>query len=214
VGALQSTASAALVVDDFESYAADQVIASSASSTPWLRFGVAIADQLVAVGTPDRVITGTRSGAIPFSWSDGNNASVRRNYGAATDLSAYDAAAIDLRTEEAATSAVVKLAFTDGATTYQSVVGQPLTGAVKNFVFPINGVAVELVDGPFATLADVMKNVRSIGVRFENGVGRGAETVVLDNFTMTSVPEPAGVGLVAVGAGVVAGRRRRRCSVE
>jgi hypothetical protein len=223
LGGMQSQASAALVIDNFEGYTAGQVIANGAASTPWNRSGTAINDQLYATNNASRLISGNISGQITLYWSNGTSANVRRNYAAdpGQDFRNYATAQIDVRSMNATSATVVKLSIesnvlaSDGTReTFgtATALAQPLAGnsAIQTLTFNLN--SNDLVytgTGTPGTLEAALANVRSIGVRFEVPAKGTNETVVLDNFILNApIPEPTSLGLIGLG-GLALCRRSR-----
>ena len=203
------SADAALVIDDFESYDDGAIVADTASSQPWLRNGNAVADDLIATENVARVINGQVSAQIPLNWNNGTSAQIRRNFGtlAPVDLSGYDEAVIKVRSTNASSTADIKLVISDGSTIYQSVTGYTVTGSVQTLTFDINTSALTLASGS-GSLASVMDSVVAIGFRFGNTLNAAGDTMIVDDFVLNPIPEPATLGLLATG-GLLLGRRRR-----
>lgn len=212
IASVSSQASAALVIDDFNSYANFQGLGTSTSSTPYLRFGNAVADAFTATTNPSFVIDGAASGRIPLSYAAGaTNASVRRNYAAdPQDFSSFDFLTVKIKSTNAATTANVRLSFTNGSAIYQSVASQAVTGTATTYTFNLNPTDMASV-GAAGTFDSTLAGVTAIGFRFENTTGSASETMVIDDIILdnVSVPEPTSLGMLGLaGAGLLARRRK------
>ena len=214
-GLAASSASAALVVDNFESYTPGQAIGSSATSTPWLRFG-AVADNFFASNNSTSLLDGALSGRIPVAIATGaTSATLRRNFVTATDLSASLNGTATVLTESLAATptTTVQLSVSDGTTTYLSTVGLAETATAQTLTFSLAPAAFTVAAGstPFAT---VLATASSIGFRVASTATAASETLAFDDFTLndatTGTPEPAAAGVLCVGVAAL-GRRRRAC---
>lgn len=200
------------VVDDFERYTNNQVLADSASSTPWMRFGTAVAGNLIATTDPSRVIDGDVSATIALNWSEGNTASIRRNFETPVDLSDYLTVTVDIRSLNTETDTTVRLSIGDGTTTFTTALANALslTGQTQQLEFVLSSDEMIRTSGS-GSFAQVLANVRSLGFRFDNSSGQGTETINLDNVKWaTHMPEPAASGLMTVLGPVALMHRRRR----
>jgi hypothetical protein len=214
LAASQNSASGALLIDNFESYTNGQPLGTSATSTPYLRFGGAVADNFSATTSAARVINGSVSGQIPFNWTSATNASVRRNYTTATpqDFSAYDQVTVSIKSTNLSTTAVVRLSFADGDTSWQSTTALPITGTAQTLTFGLTAAAMTRGGGT-SSFADSVNSVSAIGFRIENTVGAAGDTIIFDDITLNStapaVPEPATLGLLGIASAGLLARRRK-----
>ncbi|MDB5328342.1 MAG: hypothetical protein JWM57_3911 [Phycisphaerales bacterium] len=232
-GTLASAASAATIsIDNFESYDPTVLpyingIATAFNSTPWLRLGGAVQDNMyassVAVDGAAAVLAGTHSGlvsAINLN-TTGAQAIYMRNYSSPlVDFSGTNTVSV-LAASNSLLPTNVQLLFFDApigdVTNTSYITSVPLVllpGAAQTLTFGLNSTLMELSDpGSDSTaFATALTHVSAIGFRFSSATGaNGAENVYLDNFvaTLTPVPEPASLATLAVG-GAMLGMRRRK----
>ncbi len=200
-----------IIVDNFESYTSGQAIATSSSSTPWLRTGTAVSNNLTANATSP--LDGLLSGALGLKYDQTTttkitNANLRYNYVTAQDLSGYGSASVLINSSMANTHTAVQLVIGNGTTTYQSSVSYPITTTKQTLTFSLADLTT-LAQGN-QTLATVLSGTTSIGFKFTNTVDSGSETVRIDNFILisTPVPEPASLGLLGTGGMLLMSAKR------
>ena len=169
-------------VDNFETYDKGQVIGKSYNSTPWRRFGTATNDNIYATGVDGMVISGTRSGQYGAFWPNRFGAT-RFVFKTPTDLNAFAKASVKIRSDKATTNTRVKLAVSNGETTYISSVGQSLTNKVQHIMFSLDPSDMVLADGS-GSYADVIANAQMIGMDFTSGEGQYTEAILFDDFEL------------------------------
>lgn len=169
-------------IDNFEAYKPGQIIGKSWDSTPWRRFGLATNDNVVCTATDGKVVAGQRSAEYGAFWPNRFGA-IRYVFDAATDLNVYTGAAVKIRSDNATTNTRVKLAISDGDTTYISGVGQALTNKVQSINFSLDPADMVLADGAHA-YADVVANAKMIGMDFTSGEGQYTESIIFDDFEL------------------------------
>ena len=205
----RSRAATVLTIDNFESYTAGSAIATSSTSTPWLRFGN-VADNLYASTSSTSLLAGAQSGRIPVSFTAaGQSATVRRNFVTATNFSSYNTASVLTKSLTTSTTGLLQLSISDGATTYVSTVAQAESSTAQTLNFSLAPGAFTLGSGS-DSFATVLANTTSFGFRISSSANTASETFAFDNFTISATPEPASLGAAAVAAGMLLRRRRDR----
>jgi hypothetical protein len=168
------------MIDDFESYKEGQTIGKTYESKPWRRFGAATNDNVVATGRTGKVITGRLSGQYGVYWPNAFGAA-RYAWDKPTDVSAHKAVEVKMRSDEPTTQTRVRLAVSDGETTYASVDSVPLGKDVKTLKFGLTEADMILTEGT-ASYADVLAKAGNIGFTFHSSEGQYSETIIFDDF--------------------------------
>jgi hypothetical protein len=168
------------VIDDFESYSNGQVIGQSATSTPWRRFGRGTNDNIYAAGHEKWVITGSRSGLYGTVWP-APFAATRHVYREAKDLSGEQGIGVKIRSGKRDTHTLVRVAVSNGRTTYVTIAEKPLTGRVQQLRFEIDEHSMVRNDGS-DSYHQVIQGVWTIGFDFRSTEGEYVETIVFDDF--------------------------------
>lgn len=176
-------------VDNFESYKAGQIIGKSYNSTPWCRFGHATNDNVVATGTDGKVVSGTRSAEYGAFWPNRFGA-IRYVFDEPTDLNEYAKATVKIRSDKSTTNTRVKIAVSNGETTFISAAGQSLTDKIQHISFSLDPGDVILADGS-DSYADVITNVKMIGLDFTSSEGQYNESLIFDDFELRNTIEDA-----------------------
>jgi hypothetical protein len=154
------------VVDNFESYDDGQIIGPSAQSTPWRRFGNATVDNVVATAHPSKVIAGDLSAQYVVRWP-AKFGSARYAYAAPTDLRAYAALSLTLRSDQAQSGTVLRLVIDDGETSFLSKASFPVTDQAQRCAVALTAAAFERAAGNAAFDA-VLAKIKSIGFNVTN----------------------------------------------
>ncbi len=171
-----------MVVDDFESYHNGQIVGPTAGSTPWLRFGGATNDNVVATKHEKWLVSGATSGLYGLVWPNPFGA-IRRVFDQPMDVSAYRAASVKMLSDTHRAQTMVRFAVSNGPTTFVSVKEYTLDTRPQQMVFPIGMdkmVRVVGSDGYAAVLQGALK----AGFDFRSTGGEGYETVVFDDFVL------------------------------
>ncbi len=174
-------------IDDFETYQKGQIIGKSWDSTPWRRFGLATNDNIVATATDGKVISGTRSAEYGAFWPNRFGA-IRFVFTEATDLNQFNEASVKIRSDYATTNTAVKIAISNGTTTYISAAGQGVTNKVQHILFSLDPSNMTLADGS-DSYADVVTNATMIGLDFTSSEGQYTESIIFDDFELHSAAE-------------------------
>jgi len=200
-------AATVLTIDNFESYTAGSAIATSATSTPWLRFGN-VSDNLYASTNSTSLLAGTKSARIPIAiTAAGQSATIRRNFAAATDFSGYKTASVLTKSLSATSTGLLQLSISNGPTTYVSTVAQSELPTAQTLSFSLAAGTFTLGSGT-DSFSTVLSGATSIGFRISSSASSASETFAFDTFT-AATPEPASLGAVAAAAGAMLRRRRR-----
>jgi hypothetical protein len=209
---------AQLVLDNFEEYTNNQVLASTTSNavsgSPWGRFGGGVADNPIAkTGTG---VGGSTAMRFDLAYSGANNGNLVY-YFSPTDqpsnLTSVSSVSFALEVSNLVgvisnTIVEVAVAETNGSS-YQTTASfaEVLTNtAYQTFTFALS--AADMSNQGSAGAFD-LSQVEDLRIRFQNGATVGSETVYVDNFE--AVPEPSTLSLIGLGLGLgmVALRRRR-----
>lgn len=174
--------SADLVVDNFEQYLSSQVIGASWQSVPWLRFGPATIDNVLTTADEQLVISGGISSVYTMSWPARFGA-VRRVLETPTDLSRFKAAGIKIRSDRPDTATHVKIAVSNGTTTFATIETFPLTTNVQEIVTGITGGEMVRTDGS-QNFVDVIKSAKLVGLDFISNMETYTETVLFDDLIL------------------------------
>ena len=177
------------IIDNFESYKPGEVIGKSYNSTPWCRFGNATNDNIYATATDGKVVSGQRSGQYGAFWPNRFGA-VRFVFSGPTNLNEYVGASVKIRSDKASTHTRVKLAVSNGKTTYITSVGQDITEKVQHLTFSLDPADMILADGS-DSYTDVITNASMIGLDFTSGEGQYTEAIIFDDFELRSTLEDA-----------------------
>lgn len=169
-------------VDDFESYKKGQEIGKSWDSAPWCRFGTATNDNIYATGVDGMVITGRRSGQYGAFWPNRFGA-IRFTFKSSTNLDEFAMASIKIRSNKPTTNTRIKLAVSNGETTYISAVGQTMTNKVQKITFSLDPADMVLADGSDG-YADVITHAQMFGLDFTSSEGQYSESIVFDDFIL------------------------------
>jgi hypothetical protein len=176
-----------LTIDDFEQYTSGQAIATSAKSTPWLRFG-AVEDNLYA--TESAAQNGSLGGQIPVDPAGAAGFAITaRNFGKATNLSAFGTATVLSKSLSATPStAGLQLYLSDGTTTFVSTEAQEETNESKKFSFPLDENSFTCTAGS-ESFATVLSQATQIGFQMTNfsKTGKSSETIAFDDFVVQKV---------------------------
>ena len=214
--ALHAAAGAAFTVDNFEEYTNGQDLGSSATSTPWRRYG-AVEDDFFATAASAQ--DGNVGGEVPVDESA--SATIQRHYTTGMNFSAYSSATVLAESVSvvlgniAASTEAIQLSISDGNTTYLSNTPLPVSGVSTSYTFGIDNTNLFDADDEAApeTLAQVLANASFIGFRISSTTGTTSERVGFDDFvlnTPAAVPEPATVSIALIGVTAMARRRRHR----
>jgi len=169
-------------VDDFESYNSGQIIGKSWDTKPWRRFGNATNDNVVSTGVDGKVITGRRSAQYGAFWPNRFGA-IRFAFNKNADLTQYATASVKIRSSNPSTNTRVKLAISDGETTYLTTLGQDLTHKVQTLTFSLDPADHILADGS-GSFKDVITNAAMIGLDFTSTSGQYDESLIFDDFEL------------------------------
>jgi len=172
------------MIDNFETYKKGQVIGKSWDSTPWRRFGSATNDNIYATGVDGMVVAGRRSGQYGAFWPNRFGA-VRFVFKSSADLNEFNSASAKIRSSKPTTNTRVKLAISNGETTYISAVGQTLTNKIQQIGFSLDPADMVLADGSDG-YADVVTNAKMIGFDFTSTEGQYTESILFDDFGLHS----------------------------
>lgn len=179
-----ATSYADKTIDNFETYKKGEVIGASYNSKPWCRFGTATDDNVVATGTDGWVISGRRSGQYGAFWPNRFGA-VRFVFKSTTDLNEFAKSSVKIRSNKPTSNTRVKLAVSNGETTYISSAGQALTNKVQHLTFSLDPSDMVLADGS-DSYADVVTNAKMIGLDFTSTEGQYTEAIIFDDFELLS----------------------------
>ncbi len=179
-----TAAQADRTVDNFETYKKGEVIGKSWNSQPWSRFGTATNDNIYATGTDGQVIAGRRSGLYGAFWPNRFGA-VRFVFKNPEDLNEYAKATVKIRSDKSTTNTRVKLAVSNGETTYISGAGQSLTHKVQHVTFSLDPADMVIADGS-DSYTDVVTNAKMIGLDFTSTEGQYTEAIIFDDFELHS----------------------------
>ncbi len=178
------------VIDDFESYKAGQIVGKSYNSTPWCRFGHATNDNVVATGIDGKVVSGKRSAEYGVFWPNRFGA-VRYVFKEHKDLNEFAEASVKVRSNKSMTNTRIKVAVSNGETTFISAAGQALTNKIQHISFSLDPGDMILADGS-DSYADVITNVKMIGLDFSSSEGQYTEAIIFDDFELRSTVQDAG----------------------
>ena len=167
-------------IDDFESYKGGQVIGKTYNSKPWCRFGAATNDNVVATTQSDKVMTDRLSAQYGVFWPNTFGA-VRYQFDGPTNLSKHKLAAVKMRSDTESTHTQVRLAITDGTTTYAARNFKSLKDKVQHLVFEMGPGDMILIDGS-GSYEQVITKAASIGFNFKSTEGQYVETIIFDDF--------------------------------
>ena len=195
VGLVPVSVGETIVIDDFETYRDGQILGLSYDSLPWLRFGDATADNIVATNRRGKVISGRLSAQYGLFWPNTFGAA-RYAFTSPSDLSPYRHVSVAMRSDEPATRTMVKLALTNGYTTFATSRAEVLTDQEQVLTFELSPDVLVRVDGQ-EVFEDVIRSVVNIGFTFQSSEGQYSETVLIDDFQF--IVEPAGEGQATNG---------------
>jgi len=173
-----------MTVDDFENYQNGQIVGPGAVSSPWRRFGSATNDHVMATIQDRWLISGDVSGVYGLVWPNSFGA-IRRAYDSPFDLGGYNLATIKIQSGNHDTHTLVRLAISNGHTTFVTVVEYPLTKRVQELTFELGMTKMIRVVGE-DTYDDVVGNIWNLGFDFRNTEDKGFETVSFDDFILKS----------------------------
>jgi len=177
-------------IDRFEAYSDGQIIGANAVSRPWRRFGGATNDNVMATTDEKWVISGGASVLYGLVWP-GSFGAVRYVFDEPTDLSPNNYVKVKMRSGSLTTYTKVRLAISNGRTTYVSDVNLQLSRQVQQWVFKLGPKHMSRNIGQ-DTYKQVIQGATTIGFDFRNNEDHGYETVVFDDFFLrshTSGPE-------------------------
>lgn len=166
------------VVDDFDRYPDGLIVGPSATSSPWRRFGGATNDNIVATMHERWVIRGDGSALYGAVWP-GSFGAVRYVYEEPTDLSQYDRLTVIMKSNRNESDTQVRLAISNGHTTYVSTGERTLTGRPQTMTFRLSQNQLIRSVGE-VRYHDVIHGVTSLGFDFHNQQTEGYETIVFD----------------------------------
>jgi len=189
VGMIGPPATGETILEDFESYHDGQIIGSTATSKPWSRFGAATNDNMVATSHERWVISGSHSAIYGLVWPNSFGA-VRYRFDQATDLSPYHGVAVKMRSSKNNTHTQVKLAISNGYTTFVSVADRPLGVRVQPLVFELGPTQMIRVVGRHS-YREVVQGAWQIGFDFSNIEDQDFETIAFDQLTLTTLSDAA-----------------------
>ncbi len=179
-----------VVIDDFEGYASGDVVAASAQSTPWSRYGYSVNDNPIASSQQARVLAGNISCAFAVGWGQTdvparNSATLRYTFESPTDLSVHASLSATLRSLLPTTAGTsVRLLVSDGTTTFAFTKPVAITNDAQTATFELLSPAdYERTDGS-ASWNDVLKQAKSVALRFENKTVESNETLVIDDVVL------------------------------
>jgi hypothetical protein len=182
-----SVCAQSLTIDNFEQYTSGQAIATSAKSTPWLRFG-AVEDNLFA--TEGAAQNGSFGAQIPVDPAGAPGFAITaRNFGKATNLIAYNTATVLSKSLSTTPStAGLQLYLSNGTTTFVSTTAQAETNSSTNFSFPLDEASFTCTGGS-DSFATVLSAATQIGFQITNfsKSGKSNETVAFDDFLVQKV---------------------------
>ena len=127
-------------------------------------------------------MSGRRSAEYGAFWPNRFGA-IRYVFDDAKDLNEFAAASVKIRSDNGSTNTRVKVAISDGDTTYIGAVGQNLTNKMQHFTFSIDPADMVLADGS-RSFADVITNVVMIGMDFTSSEGQYTESIIFDDFEL------------------------------
>lgn len=180
VGAAETAPpSAVIVVDDFESYKSGEVVGSSASGSPWQRFGKATNDNVVATALATKIIKGKRSGQYGMVWPAPFGA-VQRVLDQPANLREQAAIVVTIRSELAETKTKTTVRIGDGETTYEHTQPIALTAEATTIRFAIDKAGFKRTAGK-ASFEDVFAAATRIGLTFTSENQDARETIVFDD---------------------------------
>ena len=172
-----------LPLDDFEFCYDGQIMGYSYDSAPWRRFGPATNDNVMATNHSEKTISGSYSGEYCVAWPNKFGA-VRYVFDSPTDLTAYVAASAKVRSDKPVTPTKVKLAVSNGDTTYATIVAWPLSTEPQEYLFSFRKMDMIRTDG-HQPYEDVIRNITTVGLDFLNYEGSPAtETLIFDDFML------------------------------
>lgn len=213
---LSVASQAQLVLDNFEEYTNNQVLATTTlnavAGSPWGRAGTAVADNPIA--KTNTGVGGSTAMRFDLAYSGGNNASVYYYFNtndSPINLSSYSAISVALEVSTAlASNTIVELAEAEtNGSIYQTTSTYALV--LTNTTYQTFTLALSAADmanqgsaGPFD-----LTQVEDIRLRFQNVTGGGSQTIYVDN--LEAIPEPSTCGLIglSLGLGMFVVRRRR-----
>lgn len=201
-------ASAATIIDDFESYAVGN-IGTSASSTPWRRFGSAVGDHVTVTANTAYILDGTKSARFGLTWPNTSANATASFANSPAPLTNSSQVSVAILSNNTATTTKVGLNISDGVTTWRTANASLafISGTAQTLTFNLNTTDMILASGS-GTLANVMAHVTTIGLRFTNtNSGAPAETITFDALQSYPVPEPASAFLMLGGTLLLTTRR-------
>ena len=169
-------------VDDFESYNSGQIIGKSWDTKPWRRFGEATNDNVVATGVDGKVVSGRRSAEYGVFWPNRFGA-IRFAFNKKVNLTEYATVSVKIRSSNPTTHTRVKLAISDGETTYLTTLGQDLTHKIQKLTFSLDPADHILADGS-GSFKDVITSAEMIGLDFTSTEGQYDESIIFDDFEL------------------------------
>lgn len=179
-------------IDDFESYKGGQVVGKTYNSKPWCRFGAATNDNVVATTQTDKVIEDRVSAQYGVFWPNTFGA-IRYQFDGPTNLGKHRLASVKMRSDIESTSTQVRLALTDGTTTYASRGFKSLSDKTQHLVFEIGPGDLILIDGS-DSYEKVINNAASIGFNFKNDGSQYVETIIFDDFRFVTESDLSAAG--------------------
>ena len=182
--ACASTSWADKIIDNFESYSEGKIIGPNATSVPWRRFGGATNDNVVATSHDMWVITGTGSAIYGLVWP-GSFGAVRYVYGQPVNLADHDRVTVKMRSDRSDTRTRVRLAISNGNTTFVSIGDRAVTRQKQVITFHLGPKHLGRSAGE-GTYNDTIRRAVTIGFDFRNTETNGYETIVFDDFTLTT----------------------------
>jgi hypothetical protein len=217
---LSVASKAQLVLDNFDEYTNNQVLATataaSVAGSPWGRFGAATADNPIAkagLGLGSSVAMD-----YVLNYTAGNNANLVYYFSTpGTNLTSVPELSFSLSISNIsgtyASNTLVEVAVEETNTVdtiYQTTFAnaEVLTNtSYQTFAFGLNSTVMSLANGSGSLDLTQVKDVR---IRFVNGNGSGSQTIYVDNFD--AIPEPSAFALIglSLGLGTFVIRRRRR----
>lgn len=170
------------VLENFESYPDGQVVGASAISSPWRRFGAATNDHVTATRQERWLITGQASGLYGLVWPNPFGA-VRYVLDKPTDLSTYRSVTVKMKSDKDYTHTQVKLAISNGHTTYVTIASKPLNTQIQEMRFELGQTLMIRTAGE-DDYDQVVQGVWNIGFDFRNSEGDYVETIIFDDFEL------------------------------
>lgn len=181
------------LIDDFESHISS-VIGSSATSTPWRRFGPATSSGILTSPSFDEDFSGNFTGRYSLRWPSGfgfgrSFASARYVFSAPADVSDNTLASVKIRSTRFTTNTHVRLSISNETTTYHSTAILPLTNDVQTLDFRLLEEDMFLAEGT-DSFDQVVTNATNVGFTFQSLQDFYTETILFDDFMLSSA-DPA-----------------------